>query len=338
MPDRLVSPPDQPEADAAEALPVSVWATAQQDAKGQRRGRYVPESVNHPAKMLPAIARHAIGHYTAPGELVFDPMCGIGTTLVEAVHLGRDALGVEYEPHWAQVTRANLDLAQRLGAAGHGQVITGDARDLPDLAPTRARGRVALVVTSPPYGPSVHGLVRPEPGRGVTKWAYRYSDRRDPANLAHAGLDALLVSFTRILAGCRPLLRPGGVVVVTARPWRSHGELVDLPSALLAAGEQAGLVPVERCVALLAGLRGSGLVARPSFFQLDTIRKARAAGVPLHLIVHEDVLIFRAPPAVPASAGASASGPGDGPRPLTATAWPTPAVGPVDGWREARAA
>jgi modification methylase len=33
-----------------------------------------------------------------PGDLVADPMCGIGATLVEAIHLGRDAIGVEYEP------------------------------------------------------------------------------------------------------------------------------------------------------------------------------------------------------------------------------------------------
>lgn len=61
---------------------VSVWATAQASPAGQRRGRYVPESTAHPAKMLPATAVHAISHYTEPGEWVLDPMCGIGTTLV----------------------------------------------------------------------------------------------------------------------------------------------------------------------------------------------------------------------------------------------------------------
>jgi modification methylase len=84
-------------------------------------------------------------------------------------------------------------------------------------------------------------------------------------------------------------------VVVTARPWREHGELVDLPGAVIAAGTAAGLVPAERCVALLAGLRGQHLVPRPSFFQLDNVRKARARGEPWHLIVHEDVLVFTAP-------------------------------------------
>jgi hypothetical protein len=36
-------------------------------------------------------------------------------------------------------------------------------------------------------------------------------------------------------------------------------------------------------------------VARPSFFQLQQIRKARTAGIPLHLISHEDVLVLGVP-------------------------------------------
>ena len=53
----------------------------------QRHGRYHPESNRHPGKMLPALARRAIETYSDPGDLVLDPMCGIGTTLVEAIHL-----------------------------------------------------------------------------------------------------------------------------------------------------------------------------------------------------------------------------------------------------------
>ena len=227
-------------------------------------------------------------------------MCGIGTTLVEAIHLGRDGLGVEFEDRWAQIAAANIAHARRGGAAGSGEVIRGDARQLPALLPPGMAGRAALVVTSPPYGPSVHGQVRAEQrhgGGGVEKYDNRYS--HDPANLAHHGLDDLLAGFTAILAGCKMLLRPGGVAVVTARPWRQHGELVDLPAAVLAAGASAGLIPAARCVALLAGLRGGHLMARPSFFQLDNLRKARRRGEPWHLIVHEDLLIFRAPPKFP---------------------------------------
>ena len=97
-------------------LPLSVWPTAQQPAAAQRAGRYLPASTAHPAKMLPAIARHAITAYSQPGDLVLDPMCGIGTTLVEAVHLGRHAVGVELEPRWADLARANITHARTHGA------------------------------------------------------------------------------------------------------------------------------------------------------------------------------------------------------------------------------
>jgi tRNA G10 N-methylase Trm11 len=59
--------------------------------------------------MLPAIAAHAIHAYIKPGDLVFDPMCGIGTTVVEAMHAGRDVIGVEYESRWADDERAALE-------------------------------------------------------------------------------------------------------------------------------------------------------------------------------------------------------------------------------------
>lgn len=58
--------------------------------------------------MLPELARRAISAYSDLGDLVVDPMCGIGTTLVEAIHLGRNAFGIELEPRWASLATANL--------------------------------------------------------------------------------------------------------------------------------------------------------------------------------------------------------------------------------------
>ncbi|MGW2742443.1 DNA methyltransferase [Streptomyces sp. NPDC001450] len=72
--------------------------------------------------MLLRIAAHAISTYTRPGGLVLDPMCGIGTTLVEAIHLGRSALGVEYEPKWAELVRLNAAAATHEGGTGTGAV------------------------------------------------------------------------------------------------------------------------------------------------------------------------------------------------------------------------
>jgi DNA modification methylase len=291
------TPPADTPTDFGE-LPVSVWATAQTSPATQRKSRYVPESTAHPAKMLPAVAAHAIEHYTKPGDVVLDPMCGIGTTLVEAIDLGRRAVGIEYEPHWADTARANLRLARKRGHDHDGRVVRGDARQLEALLPGEYAGQVALVVTSPPYGPSVHGLVSTNREAGVDKVSkrhYRYGSALDRGNLANIGHHRLLAGFTRILAACARVLRPGGHVAITVRPWREHAELIDLPSQVVACGVAAGLVPVERCVALLARVAKNELVARGSFFQRDFIRKQRDTGLPLHLIAHEDVIVFQTP-------------------------------------------
>ena len=282
-----------PEPSPRPPLPLSVWPTAQHPAAAQRAGRYLPGSTAHPAKMLPTIARHAIAAYSHPGDLVLDPMCGIGTTLVEAIHLGRQAIGIELESRWAQLASANLTHARYQGATGTATVLTGDARQLPRLVDPDLAGRVTLVLTSPPYGRSLHGQVTACPGRGVAKYDDTYS--ADPANLGRISHPALLDAIEEILLGCRQLLRPGGLLVLTARPYRHRDHLVDLPGRLTQVAEAAGLVLYERNAALLVGLREDRLVPRPSFFQLDRVRKARARGLPLRIIAHDDVLLFRRP-------------------------------------------
>ncbi len=297
--DRTTTPADTDSATAAPPrtadVPVSVWATAQHAPAAQRRGRYHPDSTAHPAKMFPAIVQHAVQTYTRPGGLVLDPMCGIGTTLVEALHLDRRAVGVEYETRWAQLARTNIGLAREAGIDLDADVYTGDARKLGELIPAELRGQVDLVITSPPYGDSLHGHVRANGKDPVRKANHRYGAVLDRGNLANVGLGRLLSGFTKILAGAAEYLAPGGHVVITARPWRQHAELVNLPTHLFTCAELAGLVPVERCVALLGRLTDGELVARSSFFQRDFVVKQRAAGLPMHLIAHEDVVILRKP-------------------------------------------
>lgn len=58
--------------------------------KGLTHGFY-----KYPARFSPRFARAAIEAFTQPGDLVLDNHVGGGTTLVEALALGRDAIGVD---------------------------------------------------------------------------------------------------------------------------------------------------------------------------------------------------------------------------------------------------
>lgn len=49
----------------------------------------------YPARFSPGFVRAAIEAFTKPGEWVMDPFVGGGTTLVEAIALGRHALGID---------------------------------------------------------------------------------------------------------------------------------------------------------------------------------------------------------------------------------------------------
>ena len=274
--------------------PVSVWATAQEGPRAQRRGRYIPESLAHPGKMFPAIAARAVAVYTKPGDLVIDPMCGIGTTLVEAIHADRMAIGVEYEKHWADMAQRNIAYATDHGAPGYATAIHGDARHIERLVGRDVQGKAALVLTSPPYGPTTHGHVRVsrDSGQpGVWKVNNRYG--QDTGNLAYGSVEDLMDGFAEILSGCAALLRPGGYLVMTARPFRRSGSLVDIPALATQAAVSAGFTLHERCVALLAAACDSGIRARPSFFQLVNARNAFAAGIPTHALVHEEVVVLR---------------------------------------------
>jgi tRNA G10 N-methylase Trm11 len=300
-----------------------VWLTAQRSPAAQRAGLFAPESIAHPARMGPDLAGHIIARYSRPGEWVLDPMCGIGTTVVQAVRAGRRAVGVEYEPRWLAIARANLALARDAGYTSTAHLFGGDARRLQTLL-SSARfldvvGRVALVLTSPPYGRGVHGHLdrrphpdRPdgpgssagpgrsgEPGGGgrIVKRHHRYTAAPSGgANLAHATPRGLADGMIAILVQAAAVLRPGGLVVMVVRPWREHGVLVDLPEQMMACAHRAGLTVVDRAVALHGRIdeqtgTSAEFVARQSFFQSVNITRSRSSGAPTHLLAHEDIVI-----------------------------------------------
>jgi hypothetical protein len=49
----------------------------------------------YPARFSPEFVRAVITEFSSPGDLVYDPFMGGGTTLVEALALGRDAIGTD---------------------------------------------------------------------------------------------------------------------------------------------------------------------------------------------------------------------------------------------------
>ena len=62
----------------------------------------------YPAKFIPQIPRWGINKFTQPEEIVLDPFCGCGTTLVESLLLGRNAYGLEISPLAKLITKVKI--------------------------------------------------------------------------------------------------------------------------------------------------------------------------------------------------------------------------------------
>ncbi len=126
------------------------WDLPKVSSKKAHEFAYCPESFEHPAKMDVVLCRKVLKEYTKPGDMVLDPMTGIGTTLVEAALMGRDAIGVELESRFVKATKRNIGLLKKrrtLKRKGKAVVIKGDSRKLSKIL----REKADVAVFSPPF-------------------------------------------------------------------------------------------------------------------------------------------------------------------------------------------
>ncbi|NBH04538.1 DNA methyltransferase [Amycolatopsis sp. SID8362] len=255
---------------SVDGLPLSVWPTGQRSPLEQLRDAgCVPGTEIDDERIPPAVAAHAIAVYSQPGDLVLDPDCGAGTVLTAALSAGRDAFGLTGRTRWWSLARANVTAAKTAGAWRDGSVLDARPKVLATARAAGLIGRVGLVLTA----------LRTEPGSAN-------SPDRDPVESALADIAATMFCG-------ESLLRSGGHFVIVARPRRRpDSTLTDLATPLIAAATAAGLAPVERCVALTAGLRGSRLVTRAPLPARRAAARARAAGAPTALPAHHEVLVF----------------------------------------------
>lgn len=151
-----------------------------------------PLGADEDVHMLATLVDHVIERCSAPGEIVFDPFAGFGTTLERAVCLGRQALGIELLPERIELLQHRLPDAR---------VVEGDARELLKIVLDQALvahdERISLILTSPPYMTASDHEADP-----LT--AYEQNGGDYQRYLAELGL---------VAAQCARLVKPGGYVV-----------------------------------------------------------------------------------------------------------------------------
>ena len=136
-------------------------------------------------RYAPALVRHFLETFTAPGDVVFDPFAGFGTTLFVAEAMGRDPIGLELEE--AKVDFIRERLAKKSG------ILHADTRRLDEIElPT-----IDFSMTSPPFTNAF------DPENALN--AYRTQD---------GSYDSYLNELQEIYRKLARRLKPGGRVVL----------------------------------------------------------------------------------------------------------------------------
>ncbi len=194
-----------------------MWSTDRASWAEQWDG-YVARADADDGGVWPAVAAYTVARYSRSGAVVVDPDCGGGIVLVEALRAGRHAVGMVNDAGWWAIARANVSMAKREGAWSDGSVLDGTA----EHAVVRQSGlvrRADLVLTA---------IRRVSPD---SDWESELRGR---------------------VRGWSELVRPAGYVVLVVQPVRRpDGTLLDVVSTVLDGALCVGLLPVDRCVALL---------------------------------------------------------------------------------------
>ena len=101
-----------------------------------------------PAKFPPQLPEFFIRHLSKPGDLILDPMLGSGTTLVEALRLGRQGVGCDIDPLARMIAAAKLAPTDPIAVWMEGKKVLSEARE--DYHNSRSRLESELTIRFDP--------------------------------------------------------------------------------------------------------------------------------------------------------------------------------------------
>lgn len=156
----------------------------------------VINNYGHPAIFPDFVAERLIRIFTKEGDLILDPMAGVGTTLVVAKTLNRNAVGIELSPKYCDITRSRLaqqllltEIEQESGLKAHHKakktalsqtIVCDDARNLLKHVPENS---VDFCLTSPPYWIGLHGINGKYTGQTHKEVKVYSHDQKDYGNI-----------------------------------------------------------------------------------------------------------------------------------------------------------
>lgn len=194
----------------------------------------------HPAVFPVGLPSKCIELFTHKGELVLDPFAGIGTTLIAAKDLERNAVGFDLGKRYINFTKERLSQSPTLTKTQ--QIAICD--DSINIANHLNENSVSLSITSPPYA---NMLNRPRENKSLRgdlrnnkhyKKVQQYS--KDPRDLGTMEPQKFAEALGEIYKGILPLHKPGAHCVINITDLWWENKRIPLHLYTIEAMEKAG--------------------------------------------------------------------------------------------------
>lgn len=96
-------------------IPKKTFKFIKFDLNSYKNKNYLTHNFHsYPAKFVPQIPEIVIEKLSKPGDIILDPFCGSGTTLVEAKLLGRNSVGFDINPIAILITKSKTTILNEL--------------------------------------------------------------------------------------------------------------------------------------------------------------------------------------------------------------------------------
>ena len=178
------------------------------------QSRDVRDKNIHPATYPISLPTHFIKLFTHEGELVLDPFVGIGTTLIAAKDLNRNAVGFDLKKEYIDYAKKRL-LQSSLKNTTQQLLVCDDAINIPKYLEEET---VSLSVTSPPYANMLNHQRKNKSMRADLRENEHYMKvqqySNNPNDLGTMNHIDYANALTRIYKGIYKVMKPNGNVIV----------------------------------------------------------------------------------------------------------------------------
>jgi len=185
--------------------------------------------IRHPAKFPETLAQGFVEFFTKRSATVLDPMAGTGSTSIACLRSGRHSIGIELNPHYADIARECIKQEkQELGEAAsdlRADIITADAAYAGELE----LPSFDYLLTSPPYWNMLHarGAETQQKRRSSPSLDVVYSD--DPSDLGNIDdYDEFLERLIKIYRGLLHLIKPRSYLTIIVKNLKKGGRIYPL--------------------------------------------------------------------------------------------------------------